>query len=235
MTSQRKPLSEKHKKKISIALRKRKLGNHVVKGARIGAVAGAATNGLYGGLVGGLLGGPIGAIGGATSGALAGTAGGALSGSGYGAGTYYVRKQLDKMRGSKRYSYDYSSGNMEVTLEFARGKDKKKRKTRFGKASRSTGGVGRAIGRGALTGAKVGGSLGAASGGIAGAGASYLAAKQLGVTGKAKYVGLAGGTALGALGGGLIGAIGGAQGGAVIGGTARAIRNRNTRKARQLG
>ena len=100
---------------------------------------GGASNALYGGIAGSLLGGPLGAITGAGYGGIVGAGTGSLSGAGQGAGTYYVRKKVDKLRGSKSYSYDYSSGLMDVTLEFARGKDKKTRKkrTQLGSAVRS--------------------------------------------------------------------------------------------------
>ena len=134
--------SDKTKKKISAAMRKRKLGNHVVKGGKyggaIGAGVGGLSNGAYGAALGGVLGGPVGAaaggLGGGALGALSGGFGGATSGAAYGAGTYVTRKNLDRLRGSKKYSYDFSWGQT-LTLEFKRGKDKKKRKRRKKKST----------------------------------------------------------------------------------------------------
>jgi hypothetical protein len=103
----RKRHSERTKRKISEALKKRSIGNHVVKGAKINSaiqgVAGTALGALtYAPL------GPVGAVaGGVFTGGLSAVSGG-VTGAGYGAATYGVRKRLDTMRGLKEYKYDYS-------------------------------------------------------------------------------------------------------------------------------
>jgi hypothetical protein len=123
----RKPHTEETKRKISETLKKRKLGNHIVKGSGIGATVGGGYGAFQGALSGGLLAGPGGALAGGVLGGGFGAYSGAVSGSAYGAGTYATRKGLDKLRGSKKYTYDYSSSK-ETLLEFKQGKDKRKRK-----------------------------------------------------------------------------------------------------------
>jgi hypothetical protein len=126
----RKPHTEETKRKISETLKKRKLGNHIVKGSGIGAKVGGGYGVLQGALSGGLLAGPGGALAGGVLGGGFGAYSGAVSGSAYGAGTYATRKGLDKLRGRKKYTYDYSLTPSSNNLEFKRGPDKKKRKRR---------------------------------------------------------------------------------------------------------
>jgi hypothetical protein len=128
----RKPHTEETKRKISKTLRERKLGNHIVKGANIGAKVGGGYGALQGAVGGGIVGGPLGALGGGLLGSGFGAYSGAVSGSAYGAGTYATRKGLDKLRGRNKYKYDYSQQLEEKVhiLEFKRGKDKRKRKKR---------------------------------------------------------------------------------------------------------
>ena len=123
----RKPHTEETKRKISETLKKRKLGNHIVKGANIGAKVGGGYGTLQGAFSGGLLAGPGGALAGGVLGGGLGAYSGAVSGSAYGAGTYTTRKGLDRLRGSKKYTYDYSASRGS-TLEFKRSRDKRKRK-----------------------------------------------------------------------------------------------------------
>ena len=123
----RKPHTEETKRKISETLKKRKLGNHIVKGANIGAKVGGGYGALQGAVGGGMVGGPLGALGGGLLGGGFGAYSGAVSGSAYGAGTYATRKGLDRLRGSKKYTYDYSASRDSI-LEFKRSRDKRKRK-----------------------------------------------------------------------------------------------------------
>ena len=142
MAEKGRPLTKRHKRRISEALRKRSLGNHTKKGAKLGAVSGGVSGAISGAFAGGAVGGPIGALAGAAGGGAWSAGFGSIGGAGYGAATYATRKKIDGLRKSKKYTYDYSS-RLEAALEFGRGRDKKKRRSR---------GIGRALARTAVIG-----------------------------------------------------------------------------------
>lgn len=179
--------------------RKQSLGQHLKKGAKVvggiagglGALQGAAYGGAVGGPAGALLGGSIGAASGALQGSVAGAT--------YGAGAYGVKRAMAKKRDKKGFKnyFDYSKEN--TMIEFARGRDKQKRKKRQNK-----------IGNHIKKGAKITAGIGAVNNAVAAA----TLAKQSG----ASRAGVLGAALGGAAGGALTGAASGAiYGGATYG------------------
>ena len=217
-----KPLSAAHKKKISEALKKgkqpkqkrkrgsRKLGDYIVKGAKIGAGLGAGLGAAGGAVGGGLIAGPAGALAG---GALYGTSG-ALSGGIQGGVAGAATRGYERMfEAQSAYVFP---GTVETMIEFKRKRKpmaaatKKKIAQALERANRRRKrkkvDVSRSTWKGATRGAALGGALGTVGG---------LSSNS--IMGDKDGLGAAGTVASG-VAGGVAGALGGAQTGAIIGG-----------------
>lgn len=169
--------------------RKQSLGNHLVKGAKIGAAIGGTLGALSGGTVGGALGGPAGALSLGGIAAAEGAAKGAITGGAITSGAYGVKRAMAKRRDKKGFKnyFDYSRKGENImfigeteknSIEFGRtrgSKDKGMRKRRIGQVAAGLGAAA-AIGAGVKNRAAIGRNLRAGA----------MMAKDVAIAGEAK-------------------------------------------------